>query len=144
MPSAAARIRERASDNGIGGGSLLSPILAGRGVPWAELAPAAPTSTLITSIAGAATYAGITIATGGTDIAPDWTIGLRLRPRPAGRRIPRRTPATTTPRHSAAPGPRRRGYRDRRPQYRPNPRRPQSGRGAGAIGRGLDDRPRYP
>ncbi|MFR9773387.1 TSUP family transporter [Nocardia sp. SC052] len=61
---------------GIGGGSLLSPILAGRGVPLAELAPAALTSTLITSIAGAATYAGIAVATGGTDIAPDWIIGL--------------------------------------------------------------------
>lgn len=61
---------------GIGGGSLLSPILAGRGVPLAEVAPAALTSTLVTSIVGAATYLGIAIATGGTDIAPAWAIGL--------------------------------------------------------------------
>ncbi|MEV0246796.1 sulfite exporter TauE/SafE family protein [Nocardia sp. NPDC050712] len=61
---------------GIGGGSLLSPILAGRGVPLAEVAPAALASTLVTSLAGAATYLGIAIATGGADIAPDWAIGL--------------------------------------------------------------------
>lgn len=34
------------------------------------------TSTLVTSIAGAATYLGIAVATGGTDIGPDWAIGL--------------------------------------------------------------------
>ncbi|MFC9876279.1 sulfite exporter TauE/SafE family protein [Nocardia salmonicida] len=61
---------------GIGGGSLLSPILVGRGVPLAEVAPAALTSTLVTSIAGAATYLGIALATGGTGIAPDWATGL--------------------------------------------------------------------
>ncbi|MFC9473179.1 sulfite exporter TauE/SafE family protein [Nocardia sp. NPDC056952] len=61
---------------GIGGGSLLSPILVGRGVPLADVAPAALTSTLLTSIAGAATYLGLAVATGGTDIAPAWAIGL--------------------------------------------------------------------
>ncbi|MGV9408685.1 sulfite exporter TauE/SafE family protein [Nocardia sp. NPDC003693] len=61
---------------GIGGGSLLSPILVGRGVPVADVAPAALTSTLLTSIAGAATYLGIAMVTGGTDIAPAWAIGL--------------------------------------------------------------------
>ncbi|MGN2638970.1 TSUP family transporter [Nocardia takedensis] len=61
---------------GIGGGSLLSPILAGRGVPLAEVAPAALTSTLLTSIVGAGTYAVLAATTGGVDIAPDWVIGI--------------------------------------------------------------------
>lgn len=61
---------------GIGGGSLLSPILVGRGIPLAEVAPAALTSTLLTSIAGAATYLGIAMMIGGTDIAPQWAIGI--------------------------------------------------------------------
>lgn len=61
---------------GIGGGSLLSPILVGRGIDLPEVAPAALTSTLLTSIAGAATYLLLAITTGGTDIAPDWTIGI--------------------------------------------------------------------
>ncbi|MGW6696495.1 TSUP family transporter [Nocardia sp. NPDC055049] len=61
---------------GIGGGSLLSPILVGRGVPLAEVAPAALASTFLTSIAGAATYLGLAVVTGGTDIAPTWAIGL--------------------------------------------------------------------
>lgn len=61
---------------GIGGGSLLSPILVGRGVPMGEVAPAALTSTLLTSLAGAATYAVLAVSTGGTDVAPDWIIGI--------------------------------------------------------------------
>ncbi|MGN2642066.1 MULTISPECIES: sulfite exporter TauE/SafE family protein [Nocardia] len=61
---------------GIGGGSLLSPILVGRGIPMGEVAPAALTSTLLTSVAGAATYAVLGVTTGGADIAPDWIIGI--------------------------------------------------------------------
>ncbi|MGN2642222.1 sulfite exporter TauE/SafE family protein [Nocardia takedensis] len=61
---------------GIGGGSLLSPILAGRGVALTEVAPAALTSTLLTSIVGAGTYAVLAATTGGVDIAPDWLIGI--------------------------------------------------------------------
>jgi uncharacterized protein len=60
---------------GIGGGSLLGPILAGRGAPMAQVAPAALASTFVTSIAGAATYALLAMTTTG-DIAPDWTLGL--------------------------------------------------------------------
>lgn len=41
----------------IGGGSLLGPILVGRGAPVATVAPAALASTFVTSIVGAATYA---------------------------------------------------------------------------------------
>ncbi|PPJ27843.1 hypothetical protein C5E45_16275 [Nocardia nova] len=60
---------------GIGGGSLLSPVLVARGAPLAEIAPAALTSTLVTSVAGAATYLVIALATGDAGIAPDWVVG---------------------------------------------------------------------
>ncbi|MEV0585212.1 sulfite exporter TauE/SafE family protein [Nonomuraea sp. NPDC050310] len=60
---------------GIGGGSLLGPILAGRGLPVTRVAPAALASTFVTSIAGAATYAVLALATPG-DIAPEWALGL--------------------------------------------------------------------
>ena len=60
---------------GIGGGSLLGPILAGRGMPVAVLAPAALATTFVTSIAGAATYAVLALL-GPGDIAPDWAVGL--------------------------------------------------------------------
>ncbi|MFF3444656.1 TSUP family transporter [Streptosporangium sp. NPDC002721] len=60
---------------GIGGGSLLGPILAGRGLPVTEVAPAAPACTFVTSIAGALTYAVLTLITPG-DITPLWALGL--------------------------------------------------------------------
>jgi hypothetical protein len=61
---------------GIGGGSILSPVLAARGVPVAKIAPAALASTFLTSITGAVTYALLaTVHTGGS-IAPDWPLGL--------------------------------------------------------------------
>ncbi|MEU6682794.1 TSUP family transporter [Streptomyces sp. NPDC046832] len=60
---------------GIGGGSLLGPILVGRGVPVAAVAPAALASTFVTSIVGAATYALLSLATTG-HVAPDWLLGL--------------------------------------------------------------------
>jgi hypothetical protein len=60
---------------GIGGGSILGPILVGRGLPVAIVAPAALASTFVTSIAGAAAFAVLGL-TGRGDIAPDWTIGL--------------------------------------------------------------------
>ncbi|MEU0479215.1 sulfite exporter TauE/SafE family protein [Streptosporangium sp. NPDC006013] len=60
---------------GIGGGSLLGPILAGRGLPVAVVAPAALASTFVTSIAGALTYAVLSLTTSG-DIAPEWALGL--------------------------------------------------------------------
>lgn len=60
---------------GIGGGSILGPLLAGRGIPMATIAPAALASTLVTSTVGAASYGLLAFfATG--DIAPDWTLGL--------------------------------------------------------------------
>jgi uncharacterized protein len=60
---------------GIGGGSLLGPILASRGTPITELAPAVLASTFLTSIAGAASYVFLATTTTG-DIAPEWTLGL--------------------------------------------------------------------
>jgi uncharacterized membrane protein YfcA len=61
---------------GIGGGSLLSPILVGRGMPVTTVAPAALTSTFVTSIVGAGTYLVLALTTSGHDIAPDWRIGI--------------------------------------------------------------------
>jgi uncharacterized membrane protein YfcA len=60
---------------GIGGGSLIGPILASRGTPITELAPAVLASTFLTSIAGAASYVVLAANTTG-DIAPEWTLGL--------------------------------------------------------------------
>ncbi|WUH89677.1 sulfite exporter TauE/SafE family protein [Streptomyces sp. NBC_00433] len=60
---------------GIGGGSILGPILVGRGISVAQVAPAALASTFLTSIVGAGTYALLAL-TGGHDIAPHWFLGL--------------------------------------------------------------------
>jgi uncharacterized protein len=60
---------------GIGGGSILGPILAGRGTPMTQIAPAALASTFLTSIAGAGTYGLLALTTTG-NIAPHWSLGL--------------------------------------------------------------------
>jgi hypothetical protein len=60
---------------GIGGGSILGPVLVGRGVPVARVAPAALAATFLTSLVGAGTYALLSL-TGGADIAPHWLLGL--------------------------------------------------------------------
>ncbi|MEU9104471.1 sulfite exporter TauE/SafE family protein [Streptomyces xanthophaeus] len=60
---------------GIGGGSLLGPVLVGRGMPVTQVAPAALASTFATSVVGAATYALLSL-TGSGDIAPYWLLGL--------------------------------------------------------------------
>ncbi|MFB7369675.1 sulfite exporter TauE/SafE family protein [Streptomyces sp. NPDC056222] len=60
---------------GIGGGSLLGPILAGRGTPVAEVAPAALATTFVTSVVGAGTYALLSLTAEGS-IAPDWSLGI--------------------------------------------------------------------
>ncbi|MCW5254147.1 sulfite exporter TauE/SafE family protein [Streptomyces sp. SHP 1-2] len=59
---------------GIGGGSILGPILVGRGVPVAKVAPAALASTFATSLVGASTYALLSLAHPGS-VAPDWLLG---------------------------------------------------------------------
>ncbi|MEU0944073.1 sulfite exporter TauE/SafE family protein [Streptomyces canus] len=60
---------------GIGGGSLLGPILVGRGMPVARVAPAALTATFATSLVGAAAYALLSLVSTG-DVTPDWRLGL--------------------------------------------------------------------
>lgn len=60
---------------GIGGGSILGPVLAGRGIPMARVAPAALACTFLTSVAGAVSY-GLLASTATGDIAPHWTLGL--------------------------------------------------------------------
>jgi uncharacterized membrane protein YfcA len=60
---------------GIGGGSLLGPILVGRGVAVAKVAPAALASTFLTSVVGAVTYSLLALTSSGS-IAPVWSLGL--------------------------------------------------------------------
>jgi uncharacterized membrane protein YfcA len=62
---------------GIGGGSILGPILVGIGFTVFEVAPAALAATFVTSIAGVLTYALLSIA-GSGDIAPDWALGIGM------------------------------------------------------------------
>ncbi|MFH8885087.1 sulfite exporter TauE/SafE family protein [Streptomyces californicus] len=60
---------------GIGGGSLLGPVLVGRGMPVSKVAPAALAATFVTSVVGAGTYALLSLTASG-DIAPYWFLGL--------------------------------------------------------------------
>jgi uncharacterized membrane protein YfcA len=60
---------------GIGGGSILGPVLAGRGTPMTQIAPAALASTFLTSIVGALTYGILAMTTTG-EVAPYWALGL--------------------------------------------------------------------
>lgn len=60
---------------GIGGGSLLAPVLVAAGYLVAEVAPAALLSTFVTSCVGAATYAVLALS-GREDAAPNWSVGL--------------------------------------------------------------------
>ena len=62
---------------GIGGGSLLAPILVGLGFSVLEVAPAALAATFLTSIAGVLTFGLLSIGSGG-DVAPDWTLGIGM------------------------------------------------------------------
>lgn len=62
---------------GIGGGSLLAPILVGLGFSIVEVAPAALVSTFLTSIVGVAAYAVLSIRHSGS-IAPAWVVGVSL------------------------------------------------------------------
>ena len=62
---------------GIGGGSILAPVLVGLGYTVREVAPAALTATFLTSIVGVATFGVLSINAGG-DIAADWMVGIAL------------------------------------------------------------------
>ena len=62
---------------GIGGGSILAPILIAGGRPPAQVAPAALTSTFVTSLAGVVTFAILSINHHGS-VAPNWPTGIAL------------------------------------------------------------------
>jgi uncharacterized protein len=62
---------------GIGGGSVLSPVLIGSGRPAAEVAPAALASTFATSVAGVVTFTILSIHEHGA-VAPAWATGVAL------------------------------------------------------------------
>lgn len=62
---------------GIGGASLLAPILIGVGFSVYEVAPATLTATFLTSIVGIATYQVLQLSHGGA-VAPEWALGAFL------------------------------------------------------------------
>jgi uncharacterized membrane protein YfcA len=62
---------------GIGGGSILAPILIGVGRPPRDVAPAALASTFVTSVAGVVTFVILSVNHQGT-VSPDWPTGIAL------------------------------------------------------------------
>jgi len=62
---------------GIGGGSILAPVLIGSGRRAAEVAPAALAATFATSVAGVVTFTILSVHQRGP-IAPAWTTGVAL------------------------------------------------------------------
>ena len=62
---------------GVGGGSILAPILLGTGRRPAEVAPAALASTFVTSVAGVITFTVLAASRAGA-VAPDWPTGAAL------------------------------------------------------------------
>jgi len=62
---------------GIGGGSILAPVLIGIGHPPREVAPAALGSTFVTSVAGVITFLVLSVHYHGS-AAPDWPTGIAL------------------------------------------------------------------
>jgi uncharacterized membrane protein YfcA len=84
---------------GIGGGSLLAPILMVMGYSAFEVAPATLAATFLTSIAGIATYQVLQLTQHGT-IAPQWILGAFLGAGGffgsyCGARLQRRLPETS-------------------------------------------------
>ncbi len=59
---------------GIGGGSLLAPVLLAAGFSAYEVAPATLLATFLTSIVGIATYEVLQLTHGGS-VAPEWILG---------------------------------------------------------------------
>jgi uncharacterized protein len=62
---------------GIGGGSILAPILVADGQPPSQVAPAALSSTFVTSLAGVVTFSILSVHQHGS-VAPDWPTGIAL------------------------------------------------------------------
>ena len=64
---------------GIGGGSILAPVLLAVGFSIASVSGAALLATFVTSVAGIATYEVLALVLTGPDpIGPRWTLGLAL------------------------------------------------------------------
>jgi uncharacterized membrane protein YfcA len=62
---------------GIGGGSILAPVLIGSGRNPSEVAPAALASTFVTSVAGVIAFTILSARSHGS-VAPDWPTGIAL------------------------------------------------------------------
>ncbi len=62
---------------GIGGGSILAPILVADGQPPSQVAPAALSSTFLTSLAGVVTFSVLSVHQHGS-VAPNWPTGIAL------------------------------------------------------------------
>jgi uncharacterized protein len=62
---------------GIGGGSILAPVLIGSGRSPTEVAPATLASTFVTSVAGVVTFLLLSTRHHGS-VAPDWSVGVAL------------------------------------------------------------------
>jgi uncharacterized protein len=62
---------------GIGGGSILAPILIGSGRKPAEVAPAALASTFVTSVGGVITFTILSLSQHDS-VAPNWPTGIAL------------------------------------------------------------------
>ncbi len=62
---------------GIGGGSILAPILIGTGRPPRDVAPAALASTFVTSVTGVIAFLILSAHLHGS-VAPDWPTGIAL------------------------------------------------------------------
>ena len=62
---------------GIGGGSILAPVLIGSGRPASQVAPAALAATFVTSVAGVVTFTILSLHEQGP-VAPDWPTGIAL------------------------------------------------------------------
>ena len=60
---------------GIGGGSIIGPVLVGTGMAVSSVAPAALATTFVTSVVGAAAY-GVLALTADGSIAPHWSVGV--------------------------------------------------------------------
>jgi hypothetical protein len=62
---------------GIGGGSILAPVLIGTGRPPKDVAPAALASTFVTSVAGVIAFVILSVHHQGS-VSPDWPTGIAL------------------------------------------------------------------
>jgi uncharacterized membrane protein YfcA len=62
---------------GIGGGSVLAPVLIGSGRKPAEVAPAALAATFVTSVGGVITFTILSLHQH-TSVAPNWPTGIAL------------------------------------------------------------------